>query len=337
MRMARLLNEGVAYYHCVSRVVNKDLIFFDHEMHCFRKIMRKLEAFTGVGVITYAIMANHFHLLLKVDDSKVVSDEEVLRRVTNFYGTEHAQKLRTDYDSAITHGNLLRATELIDQYRHRMNNLSQFMKELKQNFSVAYNSSHNRRGTLWEERFTSMLIEGEAKTLAMTAAYIELNPVRAGLVTDPKDYLFSGYGEACAGKSQAQKGLHTIMNALGIQSRKTWEAEEYRRFLFSQGIIYQKGGTSSPNFIRLAEQVLEHNEMLSMNELLYCHVHHFIAGVAMGSREFLDKIFKNNRSKFGATRTTGPREMPCRGRDICTMRNYTNSPPSITSQKAPPG
>ena len=336
MRTARLFGEGVSYYHCISRVVDKTFIFFETEMQCFRKIMRKLEAFTGIEVLTYVIMSNHFHLLLKVDETKVVSDEEVIRRVSQFYGGEHAQKLRTDYDNAISVSNTFRATELIDQYRHRMNHLSQFMKELKQSFSIAYNSSHDRHGTLWEERFTSMLIEGEAKTLSMTAAYIELNPVRAGLVLDPKNYRYSGYGEACAGKSKAQKGLNTVMNALGLQSRKSWEAEEYRKFLFSQGITYQKGGTDSADFIKLAEQVLEQNGVLSMNELLYCRVHHFVAGVAIGSRDFIDKLFVNNKPKFGAKRTTGAREMACRDQELCTFRNFPNTPVSITPRSVPP-
>ena len=50
-----------------------------------------------------------------------------------------------------------------------------------------FNKRENRKGTLWEERFTSVL-EGELATLSVMSAYIHLNPVRAGLVQDPKDY-----------------------------------------------------------------------------------------------------------------------------------------------------
>jgi hypothetical protein len=81
----------------------------------------------------------------------------------------------------------------------RMHDLSEFMKTVKQRFSIWYNRNHgNRRGTLWMERFKSVLVEGKGNPLQTMAAYIDLNPVRAGLVEDPKDYRFCGYAEAVA-------------------------------------------------------------------------------------------------------------------------------------------
>ena len=59
---------------------------------------------------------------------------------------------------------------------------------------------HGRKGTLWEDRFRSVLVEGAGLALATMAAYIDLNPVRAGMVEDPKDYRWSGYGAAMAGR-----------------------------------------------------------------------------------------------------------------------------------------
>ena len=67
----------------------------------------------------------------------------------------------------------------------QVNDLSAFMKLLKQRFSQWFNRTHQRTGTLWEERFRSVLIEGTGPALATVAAYIDLNPVRAGLVHDP--------------------------------------------------------------------------------------------------------------------------------------------------------
>ena len=68
-----------------------------------------------------------------------------------------------------------------------MGDVSAFMKELKQRFSIWFNRSHKRFGTLWAERFKSVLIENAASALRTVAAYIDLNPVRAGLVEDPKE------------------------------------------------------------------------------------------------------------------------------------------------------
>ncbi|MCB1236753.1 MAG: transposase, partial [Verrucomicrobiae bacterium] len=63
MRKARLIREeGDAFYHCMSRVVDKRFIFNAKEKNYFRKWMRKLEAFCGVEVVTFCLMSNHFHL-----------------------------------------------------------------------------------------------------------------------------------------------------------------------------------------------------------------------------------------------------------------------------------
>ncbi len=70
------------------------------------------------------------------------------------------------------------------------------MKLLKQRFSQWHNARNARKGTLWEERFRSVLVDGAGEALLTMAAYIDLNPVRAGIVQDPKDYRWSGYGEA---------------------------------------------------------------------------------------------------------------------------------------------
>jgi hypothetical protein len=68
-----------------------------------------------------------------------------------------------------------------------MHNLSEFMKALLIRFTRWFNRTHERSGTLWEERFKSVIVESgvAARTIA---AYIDLNPVRAGMVADPAEY-----------------------------------------------------------------------------------------------------------------------------------------------------
>ena len=74
-----------------------------------------------------------------------------------------------------------------------MGDVSEYIKTVKQRFSVWYNRNNRRYGTLWADRFKSVLVEGKGNPLQTMAAYIDLNPVRAGLVEDPKDYRFCGY------------------------------------------------------------------------------------------------------------------------------------------------
>ena len=69
-----------------------------------------------------------------------------------------------------------------------MGDVSIFMKELKQRFSIWYNRSHGRFGTLWAERFRSVVVEGRPFALQTVAAYIDLNPVRANLCQDSEGF-----------------------------------------------------------------------------------------------------------------------------------------------------
>src|SRR6056297_3185806 len=55
-------------YHTISRIAGGELLFGDIEKEAFRKLMRRLERFSGVEVLTYAVMGNHFHLLLRVPE-----------------------------------------------------------------------------------------------------------------------------------------------------------------------------------------------------------------------------------------------------------------------------
>ena len=69
----RITGTGTSYYHCISRVVDRRFVFQADEKEVFRSILRKLEAFTGVKVVTYCVMGNHFHLLLMVPDRQMLA------------------------------------------------------------------------------------------------------------------------------------------------------------------------------------------------------------------------------------------------------------------------
>src|ERR1700739_5057236 len=105
------------------------------------------------------------------------------------------------------------------------------MKELKGRFAQWYNRRHRRYGVLWAERFKSVLIE-ESQALSAVAAYIDLNPLRAGLCEDPKDYRYCGYAEAVA-KNSTQAKL-CLQVALGLDPESSWKEgrREYRKRFF---------------------------------------------------------------------------------------------------------
>jgi REP element-mobilizing transposase RayT len=89
MRHARLRAEGVGCYHVVSRIVDRAFRMDDAEKEVFRGMMRRAEAFCGVRVLTYAVMSNHFHLLVEVPERAGVDEAELVRRMTVLYGKAH--------------------------------------------------------------------------------------------------------------------------------------------------------------------------------------------------------------------------------------------------------
>ncbi len=102
MRTRRILSPGTAHYHVMSRVVDGRFIFKDPEKSRFRQIMRGLEHFMGIRVLTYCLMSNHFHILLEVPDEEElapagsVSDEELVRLIAPLYGSAAAEALRME-------------------------------------------------------------------------------------------------------------------------------------------------------------------------------------------------------------------------------------------------
>jgi hypothetical protein len=182
-----------------------------------------------------------------------------------------------------------------------MFDLSIFIKELKGRFAQWYNRRHGRYGVLWADRFKSVLLEG-GEALAAVAAYIELNPVRAGLCADPKDYRYCGYAEALAkGSSLAREGIRTV---LGLSDAISWKevSQQYRKYLFVQGSLHTE--TKQPAFdLATAQTVVEQqNGELSLPERLRCRIRYFTDGVILGSQSFVESHFYKLKHKLGYKR-----------------------------------
>lgn len=320
MRTARVKETGGGYYHCMSRVIERRFALGQLEKEVFRKMMRKVEGFSGVQILTYTVLDNHFHILLHVPEYKEISDKELIRRMKILYDhtfvnayAKTLRKARKDKQEAYV-------AALRKKYLYRMNDVSQFMKSLKQRFSMWYNKQNRRRGTLWEERFKSILVEDSENALIMMASYIDLNPVRAGIVKDPKDYRYCGYGEAAGGHKEAREGLAMIMLTLD-QTSRVWGqvSHKYRRMLYVRGQATEKKHGFSRSSV---QKVLDKGGKLSTSEALRCRVRYFSDGVALGSREYVEDVYRRFRKEAGAKRKTGARPMR-RGQwgGLCTMRD----------------
>ena len=243
MRQTRMKipsGEDRAVYHCLSRIVDRRFIFEEVEKETFVQFLREYEQFCGVQVLTFCVMSNHFHVLVEVPKRpEMLPDaEEVLRRLKGLSGAAiTAGKAKQMLEMFAKARDEKGAAEYLAQFHRRMWDVSEFLKLLKQRFTQWYNHRTVRKGTLWEDRFKSVLVEGEGDPLVTMAAYIDLNPVRAGLVTDPAEYRWSGYGEAMAGRRRAKEGIRRI-HGLGVRSLEVNGSEAmrgYRVRVFAQG------------------------------------------------------------------------------------------------------
>jgi putative transposase len=255
----------------------------------------------------------------------LLDEAELIRRIRAFYGTLEASRCKERWAEWRKNGLALLADREQDGLRRRMGDISPFMKLLKQCYSISYNHRHSRVGTLWEGRYASILVESESRALSVVAAYVDLNPVRAGIVEDPADYRWSGYGEACGGSTTARQGIRSLLSA--SQQELTWSdaLATYRKSLYTQGeeVRDDAGRLQRIGFSpEVASEVIERNGKMPLPALLRCRVRYFKDGLAFGSRTFVESVFERNRAHFGFKRKTGARRMRfCQDSGFCAARD----------------
>jgi REP element-mobilizing transposase RayT len=304
MRANRLKVQGRdAIYHCMTRTVNGERLFKDREKEILRKIIWQVADFCGVEILTYCVMSNHFHVLLEVPELSSISDSELIRRYKVLYPKP------TKYQEAsikVLERDLALGGDEADAVRHklmiRMGDVSEFMKTVKQRFSIWFNKSHRRYGTLWADRFKSVLVEGAGNPLQTMAAYIDLNPVRAGLVEDPKDYRFCGYAEAVAGEEGAASGLLRIWSdRLGADQSAAKVLQAHRTLIFGKGGDPWEVKGKIMNRKKVAKVLEEQDGVLPRAAVLRCRVRYFTEGAVLGSAEyvrgFADVVQMNRKGK----------------------------------------
>lgn len=302
--MRRLLAQrSAAHYHCMSRVCGGELLLGEREKEVLVGMLWQVAEFCGVQILAYCVMGNHFHVLVFVPDKVEVADSELVARYSVLYSKSRAPYQPTpEVLASIFEAGGEEAAAWRERLTARMHDVSAFMKTVKQRFSVWYNKSHQRYGTLWADRFKSVLVEGSPDALMTVGAYIDLNPIRAGLVKDPSDYRWSSYAEALAGHWRAREGLCAQ------------QGEEFEAFGIvlknHRMLLYGKGQMGAEGEARLdperARKVLSEGGKVSLPELLRCRVRYFSDGAVLGSKGFVQAWFEANREWLNPKRRAGP-------------------------------
>ena len=187
--------DSTPYYHIVSRCVRRAFLCgkdwytgksFEHRRGWIESRVRRLATLFSVEIGAYAVMSNHYHLVVKLvpDEAKVWTDDEVLERWTAlFRGPILVQRYRQNEDLSPAERDTIASIARV--YRSRLASLSWFMKCLNEPIARRANAEDKCTGHFWEARFHSQPLRSERALLA-AMAYVDLNPVRAGIAKTPE-------------------------------------------------------------------------------------------------------------------------------------------------------
>ncbi len=304
MRRRRILGDATIpnVYHVYSRIINRESRLGLSEREGFERLVNAHARMAGVEVLAFAIMPNHFHLLVRVPDrvraELEVDDRVILERLSAVYSGESVERVHAKLDHLRAVGERSAYHAFRRQFLDRMHDLSVFVKEVKARFTMGYNRANNRSGPLWEDRFRSVLLQGDDPSLVLVVAtYIDLNAVRAGLVADPKDYRHCSYGAALGGDRSAAEAIGRLLGLeIGAAPARREALAQYRLLLFSRALpssgtvsggAKRRGGVP----VERVRKVFDSGGHLPALELLRCRVRYLTNGLALGSHAFLEALF----------------------------------------------
>lgn len=191
--------DNTSYYHCISRCVRRAFLWgedhFTGKNYAHRKQwvldrLAELNNIFAIDICAYAIMSNHYHLVLRIDADKAEAwpEDEVMARWSKLFSLPI---LVARYQSGKTSAaESLEAQKIITTWRERLKDISWFMRSLNEHLARKANQEDNCKGRFWEGRFKSQALLDEAAVLTCMS-YVDLNPIRAGIARLPEDSDFT--------------------------------------------------------------------------------------------------------------------------------------------------
>jgi REP element-mobilizing transposase RayT len=212
------------YYHCISRCVRRAFLWGEDALtgknYAHRKVwvinrLRELADIFAIDICAYAVLSNHYHLVLRVDRYKAEtwSHTQVVER----WGKLHklpvlvARYLRGEMT---TGAEITAAEQIIETWRERLIDISWFMRSLNEHLARQANEEDGCTGRFWEGRFKSQALLDEAAVLTCMS-YVDLNPVRAKMAATPEESDFTSI----------QQRIHQQLNPAKEHKSSTSEAK----------------------------------------------------------------------------------------------------------------
>jgi len=194
-RKALISLADTPYYHITSRCVRRAYLCgvdhysgqsYEHRRQWVVDRVRLLSSLFAIDVCAYAVMSNHYHLALKICPQQLEghSDDDIMDRwCALFKGPLLIQRYRDGED--LKPFERTSVSDIVNVWRSRLSSISWFMRCLNQPIARQANLEDKCTGKFWESRFTSQALKSE-EALLSCMAYVDLNPVRAGIADRPE-------------------------------------------------------------------------------------------------------------------------------------------------------
>ena len=290
-RLSRLkISEQESWYHLHCRVAGAkdDYILADPLVQ--RKLIEMIKHFSSAyfcDVAGFSVMGTHYHLIARFEVPRAVDFEDLQRRASILYPSESSQRILSYWDD-----------EQWEHFRERLFDLSEFMRSLQSAFARWYNRTFSRRGRFWADRFKSVYLE-TYDALLDCMLYVDLNPVRAGLVDKPEQWKGSSLYLRELGQD---RWLVPLRKLLGRRSHQD-ALVEYRARLYHRGNVPTKAGQVSISDRVLAD---EKARGFAVRGVYLRRLGYFVDGVAIGTEGFLREQLARLREQGCYSRRFNP-------------------------------
>lgn len=206
------IKAGETVHHILNRIAHRVYFLGEDERNDFVGIMRRAAEFSGIRLLAWCVLTNHFHLLAYLPFPIEVEEQEVLRRYGALKGLGARERIEQQiavWRRAGESGES-RVKEWLDSQRRRMGSVGEFMKIVKQWFTEEYNRRHAHVGTLWESAYQDRLVKMSVAEMSRRMGYIHLNPIRAAAAATYDGYLWSSFSAFVQGDRLAEEGMRFV-------------------------------------------------------------------------------------------------------------------------------
>ena len=236
MRKNRFIGQDRCY-HLISRLAHRAFFLDDEEKDRAVALMRRVEEFSGVVVLAYAFMSNHFHIFIYVPSAEEIGEGEILRRIRVLYRDASLSQVVATWNRLKTEEQELfkrarptkKYVSRFEAYKssfvRRMWNSAEFMRTFKQHFTMSFNGRREHSGTMFEGRYHERNHPAERPTMWRTSAYIDINAWKAGMAERPEGYRWCSFAAAVRGDRKARAGYAFMYGGGGWRVVREWHEQ----------------------------------------------------------------------------------------------------------------